>query len=163
MAYAGWARIDGRPVLGALAGLIQQSAAGGPAVAKHNWRPHALVASDRIRRAGTVFKEGAARLPKEALNQARQQPARTLYAVSLPLGVLIVLMNTSILQSALSHLPGPFKRFSESVESFVSTQFAPVREGFRWIEVDDPRSRRANKLPVSKAEPQKLQTARQSD
>jgi len=25
-------------------------------------------------------------------------------------------------------------------------QFAPVREGLRWIEVDDPRRRRADKL-----------------
>ena len=163
MAYAGWARIDGRPVLAALAGLIQQTAARSQAARANSLRSQSAVASERFRRAGTVLKEGAKRLPKDAYLQARQQPARTLYAVSLPVGVLVVLMNTSILQAALAHLPGPLKRFSHRIEAFVSTQFAPVHEGYRWIAVDDPRSRRADKLPTGKSNLEKLQTAGQSD
>ncbi len=163
MAYAGWARIDGRPVLAGIAGVIRQAARQSPAPHPKAVRPQLTVASERLRRAGTVLKESARRLPKDALTQARQQPARTLYAVSLPVGILVVLLNTSILQSALDHLPGPLKRFSHKVEAFMSTQFAPVHEGHRWIEVDDPRARRADKLAVTTPQSGKLQTARQSD
>ena len=163
MAYAGWARIDGRPVLAALAGLIRQTAARRQVTPANAARPPSAVASERFRRAGTVLKEGAKRLPKDAYQQARHQPARTLYAVSLPVGVLVVLMNTSILQTALAHLPGPLKLFSHRIEAFVATQFAPVHEGYRWIAVDDPRSRRADRLPTGQSNPEKLQTAGQSD
>lgn len=40
----------------------------------------------------------------------------------------------------------PVARISRVIEDYVLWQRAPVREGLRWIEVDDPRSRRSDRL-----------------
>jgi hypothetical protein len=37
----------------------------------------------------------------------------------------------------------------EGARNKMSEQWAPVREGLRWIEVDDPRQRRGDKLQTS--------------
>ena len=148
ISYTAWAGIDGRPVLSALSVLFRevedkrrvaaQSAAIRPAVA---------ASAARLRQASLMIAEGAKRLPREALNQARERPVRTFYAVSLPLGFLVLALNTGLLNRAVAHVPAPIVRAAAAVKDTIAVHFAPVREGLRWIEVDNPRSRRSDKLP----------------
>ncbi len=101
----------------------------------------------RLRQAGVVLVEGAKRLPQEAINQARERPARTFYAVSLPMCLVLLMLNTTVLQGTFNTIGGPVAKFASSLRATLAVQFAPVREGLRWIEVEDPRSRRSDKLP----------------
>ncbi len=102
--------------------------------------------AERLRVAGAAFATGAKRLPAGALRHARERPDRAFYAVSLPLAVVVLLLNTSVLQAAINHVPRPVSRMVQEARQYFQVQFAPVREGLRWIEVDDPRRRRGDKL-----------------
>ena len=146
MAYTAAAGIDGRPVLAAIAGVLRQNAPPARALPPPNRQRPPQASSERLRRAGSAIKEGARRLPKEALAEARQRPVRALYTMALPVGALILLLNTSLLQSAVSHLPGAFVHILESGRDMMTQYWAPVRDGHRVIEVDDPRQRRGDKL-----------------
>ena len=174
IAYTALAGIDGRPVLAALADTLRRSAnvpmlaapapprdmAPAPsrytAVASvdvHQVPPVAKQQAPKkappVRRffaAGSALANGAKRLPADALQHVRERPRRALYAVSLPLGIVLLLLNTSALEAAFSNVPRPVARVAQDVRSYFQVQFAPVREGLRWIEVDDPRRRRADKL-----------------
>jgi hypothetical protein len=147
MAYAAWARIDGRPILGALAALQNGSVPRRPLPGRNAAAyAHLQQSVGRLRQAGVVLVEGAKRLPQEAINQARERPARTFYAVSLPMCLVLLMLNTSTLQGALNLAGGPLAKFATSLRETMAVQFAPVREGLRWIEVEDPRSRRSDRL-----------------
>ena len=150
MSYTAWAGIDGRPVLTALATLLRdvehrnRSAAQFAAV-----RPAVSASAARLRHASQIIAEGARRLPREALNQARERPARTFYALSLPLGLLILSLNSGLAQTLAANMPRPLVEAATFVKDALAAQFPPVHEGLRWIEVEDPRSRRSDKLPVA--------------
>ncbi len=151
MAYAGLAGIDGRPVLTAIASLIRdervidhQAHLARPA-ARH--MAHAIHV-ERLRQARHVIARNAIKLPREAIRQVRQRPDRAFYAVSFPMALVLVMLNTSLIQSAFAHLPRPVRHVAESAKTYFQVQFAPVRDGLRWIDVDDPRKRRGDKLPV---------------
>ena len=147
MAYTAAAGIDGQPVLNAIAECLRQSRPAQKSTATGIARRTAThVPSDRLRRAGSAIKEGARRLPKEALNEARNRPVRALYTMALPIGAVILLLNTSLLQSALTHLPGTFVQMLEGGRDMLTQYWAPVRDGHRMIDVDDPRQRRGDKL-----------------
>ena len=150
MAYAAWARIDGRPILGALAALQNGLVPRRPLPVR-NAAAYAHVQQSvvRLRQAGVVLVEGAKRLPQEAINQARERPARTFYAVSLPMCLVLLMLNTSALQGVINMVGGPLAKFATSLRETMAVQFAPVREGLRWIEVEDPRSRRSDRLKPS--------------
>jgi hypothetical protein len=108
--------------------------------------PSALAVSSRnLLRAGSAIANGARRLPQVAMTQVRARPQRALYALSLPLGILIVLMHSSIL-SSISH---PFSRVVGWASGYFQEHFGPVKDGLRYIEVDDPRSRRGDKLRMT--------------
>lgn len=49
-----------------------------------------------------------------------------------------------------SRLNGPAAEFMRSATDSMALIFAPKREGLRWIEVDDPRSRRGDKLQTAR-------------
>lgn len=143
LAYAAMAGFDGQPVLHAIADLLQQSTSRPRA----GLRPVARrVQVERIRLAGTAIAKGARRIPGDALKHARERPDRAFYAVSLPLALVLLLLNTSALQAAFGHIPRPVARMVIDVRQFFQEQFAPVREGLRWIDVDEPRRRRSDKL-----------------
>ena len=78
---------------------------------------------------------------------------RVLFAISLPVALIVLITQTSVLEAAVSRLPPPMARLVRGAQEFIAVKMAPVRNGMRWIEVDDPRSRRGDKL----------QTAAQSD
>ncbi len=52
----------------------------------------------------------------------------------------------SALQASLATLHPPIVKLMRGAQDYLLHRAAPVREGLRWIEVDDPRSRRADKL-----------------
>lgn len=58
--------------------------------------------------------------------------------------------QTKVVAGALSKLPAPAERAVRSISDFFSVRFAPVREGHRWIDVEDPRSRRGDKLRIGR-------------
>ena len=171
MPHPALAGIDGRPVLTAIADVLSgedhpyhgEMARGSPMpltaepapipapapklVAAPSHGPEAVGSSaGKWKRAGTALAKGAKRLPADALKQVRQRPFRAFYAASLPLGILVLLLNTSALEAAFGHVPRPVARLAQDVRHFFQEQFAPIHDGLRWIEVDDPRRRRADKL-----------------
>lgn len=172
VAYTALAGIDGRPVLAALADTVRRANNLPMLAAPLPSRPSAPAASAQqtyaaaeyeqpvaaaqqtaksppVRKffaASTAIANGAKRFPAGALEQVRQRPQRALYAISMPLAIVLLLFNTSALEAAFSHVPRPVARVAQDVRSYFQVQFAPVREGLRWIEVDDPRRRRGDKL-----------------
>ena len=150
MTYAGWASIDGRPLLSAIASLHGPQKLVRPAAANSTARRVPLqVSTERLRRAGNALAEGAKRLPRDAIHKAKERPVRTLYTLSLPIAGLILLLNTTLLQSAVVNLPTSFVHLLKGGREMLTAYWAPVREGLRWIDVDDPRARRGDKLQNS--------------
>lgn len=150
MTYAGWARVDGRPLLSAIASLQPRQIPARSASAVPNSRRVPLQASaERLRRAGNALAEGAKRLPRDAIHKAKERPVRTLYTLSLPIAGLILLLNTTLLQSAVVNLPTSFVHLLKGGREMLTAYWAPVREGLRWIDVDEPRARRGDKLQNS--------------
>ena len=155
LAYTALAGIDGRPVLQAIADLLRAlsevRAAPVQAAAARTQNPQSPHV-DRLRRAGSALANGAKRLPRDAMQQVRQQvrerPQRALYAVSVPLFIIVLLLNTSVVQGALMHLPRPVVRLAHSIQAAIQDSLAPVREGHRWIDAEDPRQRRSDKLRI---------------
>lgn len=144
MGYTAWAGIDGRPVLTAL-GILVREAKQRRQMARQAEaaRPAVNASSERLRQIRAAIAEGARRLPHEALNQARERPVRTFYTLSLPLALLLVLLNPQGLGGAVAK---PFKSVVSAVHDVVAVNFAPRRQGLQWIEVSDPRTRRGDRL-----------------
>lgn len=136
LAYAARAGVDGRPVLGAMAALLAHLSHPAPAQSPRVEKPTApsRPRSAPLRRAGTAIAAGA--------KHVRARPDRAFYAVSLPLGVVLLALNTSV----LTHAGKSLGDAGHWVMSSLHEVFPTVRDGLRWIEVDDPRSRRADKL-----------------
>lgn len=94
-----------------------------------------------------IFRRIGASL--RAVTQVRPSGA-TGWRVGAVLLVMLTLwgtaVNTTVVAAAVSVLPAPAGRVVRSLSDTVAEWLAPVREGHRWIEVADPRSRRADKL-----------------
>lgn len=73
-------------------------------------------------------------------------------AALLAAALLAVLVSAvplgGVLQASVNRLPAPVSGVLSVLTDQIVLATSPVREGHRWIEVDDPRSRRADKLPV---------------
>jgi DNA-binding XRE family transcriptional regulator len=76
----------------------------------------------------------------------RGRNGRALFAVAVPVGLLVLLTQTSVLGAAVAQLPPSVARIVRGAQDYVTVQLAPVRDGLRWIDVRDPRSRRSDKL-----------------
>jgi len=146
MGYTSMAGVDGRPVLSAIGNLImmlQPSPEEPEAI--HGEPVHDEPVSGRhFFKAGSAIASGARRLPKDAMHQIRERPQRALYALSLPLFVLLF-FHASILQV----IAQPFSSAVGQVSVYFQEHFAPVQDGLRWIDVNDPRSRRTDKLRIA--------------
>lgn len=78
----------------------------------------------------------------------RRWPVRSIAAVALLLAVVGVAgTRQSLVQAAMTSLPAPAARAVRRAHDAVLIQFAPKVEGMAWIDVDDPRTRRSDKLP----------------
>jgi hypothetical protein len=71
---------------------------------------------------------------------------RMLFAVILPAAALFLFTQSAVLEAAANKLPSPMAKMFQGAREYVLAQMAPVREGLRWIEVDNPRERRGDKL-----------------
>lgn len=100
-------------------------------------------AAPLIRIATEKIATEARRLPQHAIRKFAKRPDRAFYAVSLPLALLFVVLNGSVQDTVAK----PFKSAVNWVSGSMQQAFPRVRDGFTWIEVSDPRSRRADKLP----------------
>ncbi|MBS0238627.1 MAG: helix-turn-helix domain-containing protein [Proteobacteria bacterium] len=134
-----------RPEPAGLQGRSHAVAQAGPRERSQPVRAARIQAAGNFMRAGSAIANGARRLPQEAFNQVRQRPQRALYALSLPLGLLLLMMHSSIFET----VSRPFGSAVRWVSSYFQEHYGPVRDGLRYIEVDDPRSRRGDKLRIS--------------
>ncbi len=69
-------------------------------------------------------------------------------AVGLPVAAAAALSQSAFVAAATTHLPGPVASIIRSSHDFLIHRFASTREGMRWIDVDEPRARRTDKLPA---------------
>jgi hypothetical protein len=76
----------------------------------------------------------------------RGRNGRALFTIAVPFGLLVLLTQTSVLEAAVAQLPPSVARIVRGAQDYVTLQLAPVRDGLRWIDVRDPRSRRSDKL-----------------
>jgi hypothetical protein len=60
--------------------------------------------------------------------------------------LVMALCQPGLINLVSTRLPDPMARGLRSVHDYLLLRLAPEREGLRWIEVDDPRARRTDKL-----------------
>jgi cytoskeletal protein RodZ len=133
--YAALAGLDPRPALASLEMLLQAEVyAPAPkrAPAPRRQREPALAA------AGETVRE----LWEGRVGQA----IRMLVVVTVPVTIILLVTQTAVLEAAVAKLPPSVARIVRGAQNYVIVQFAPVRDGLRWIDVPDPRSRRSDKL-----------------
>lgn len=134
--YTGFVGLDPRPILH-LIEILQRSAGRTPMPAQtyadegEGWLQSAVA--------------GLARLWEGMIGRT----ARVLFLTAIPVALVVLMTQTSVLEAAVSKLPPPVARFVRGAQNYVIVQLAPVRDGLRWIDVPDPRTRRGDKLPSS--------------
>lgn len=77
------------------------------------------------------------------------RPGMALFVVTTVVASVALVTQTSVLEAAVAQLPSPVKRIVQGAQNYVIVQFAPVRDGLRWIDVPDPRTRRGDKLQTA--------------
>jgi transcriptional regulator with XRE-family HTH domain len=152
-AYTGLAGIDPRPVLGLIRQEMARQAAPIPATAA----PGRRAARGRVRNSSAV-EPGLRRLAAlsqrvteglvDLLAWTERLPGPVRAAVAIGLIVLVggVAVQGPMAQGAFAALNAPISRLWRTAGDYWALRSAPVREGLRWIEVEDPRSRRGDKL-----------------
>ena len=135
--YTGFAGLDPRPIL-RLIEILQTSAGRTPS-------PRQDYAEEKE---GLSFAALGASL-RSAWEGRIGRTARALIALSIPVALVVLVTQTSVLEAAVAKLPPPVARIVRSAQNYVIVQMAPVRDGLRWIDVPDPRSRRGDKLPIA--------------
>jgi len=151
--YAGFAGLDPRPVLHSLEQLFV-SAPRGPAPkirgSRRNLMPNLGKQGAPIMAAigdGSRRAAAAARNMRQAVNDRAGRPGMALFTVTMGVAlILLVTTQTAVLEAAVSQLPPSMKRIVRGAQNYVIVSLAPVRDGLRWIDVADPRSRRSDKL-----------------
>lgn len=68
------------------------------------------------------------------------------FAIGVVLTFPLFAARPGVLEAAVAHAPQPIADVLRDAREFMLVQFAPARDGLRWIEVDDPRTRRGDKL-----------------
>jgi len=130
--YAHMAGLDPRPALTSLEILLQAEV-------------HAH--SEPVRRArGEPLLSGVASRMRDAWEGRVGQALRMLIVVTVPITLILLVTQTAVLEAAVAKLPPSVVRIVRGAQNYVIVQFAPVRDGMRWIDVPDPRTRRADKL-----------------
>jgi transcriptional regulator with XRE-family HTH domain len=160
-AFTGMARIDARPVLGILRNQLVGRATTGVAAA-----PRAGTPWKAKMRAATALAAAAARATRR-LASRRKEPREdegssfaeswrvhgaTLARIGLVALVILALSGTAYyvraggLQASLAALPPPLSRLARSAQDYIVWYAAPTHDGLRWIDVEDPRARRGDRL-----------------
>jgi hypothetical protein len=133
--YTGYAGLDPRPVL-RLIEILQTSAGRAPTPPQD------------YPDAGDGVLNAAGDVMRTAWAGSFGRAVRLLVLTSIPVALVLLVTQTSVLEAAVSNLPSPVARIVRGAQNFIIVQMAPVRDGLRWIDVPDPRTRRADKLPT---------------
>ena len=149
--YAGFARLDPRPILHSIETLIAENGQATAAV------PQSLLARLTQRGApalaalghigSNAFAEGSAAWNR--LKRGRRSTGRALFLVAFPIALMVLLTQTAVLEAGVAQLPEPVARFVRGAQDYVTLQLAPIRNGLRWVDVADPRTRRGDKLKTA--------------
>lgn len=99
--------------------------------------------------------DSEARTVRTARPARRRQRTRALLALSAPLALLagaavLAQVMPAPVYRALGLLPGGLGTSARAGLDYVTLLTAPRREGLTWIDVGDPRLRKADKLPTSR-------------
>jgi len=111
-----------------------------------HWNCSTSMNADTFRKGGVVMKTGPTRR-ETSISVAPGRPGMALFTVTMGVAlILLVTTQTAVLEAAVSQLPPSMKRIVRGAQNYVIVSLAPVRDGLRWIDVADPRSRRSDKL-----------------
>jgi transcriptional regulator with XRE-family HTH domain len=96
----------------------------------------------------------AAKAEPAPVRPTRRRRARTLFALSAPIALLVGVailaqVMPGLIYRAVGVLPGTIEAPVRTGLDYIVLLMAPRRDGLRWIEVGDPRLRKADKLPTS--------------
>jgi hypothetical protein len=150
--YAGFAGLDPRPILHSLEQLfvaaprVQAPMPRGP---RRNLVPNFTKQGAPIMAAiggGGRRAAEAARNMRAAVNDRAGRPGMALFTVTMGIALILLITQTAVLEAAVSQLPPSMKRMVRGAQNYVIVRFSPVRDGLRWIDVADPRTRRGDKL-----------------
>lgn len=151
------AGLDPRPALGSLATALEGYVAPGSPNPTAKSEPSAGFVGATLRKlkASAVGVDGAksARKPfrlslKFGLPPSRVARWTTVALIAAAIGTTAT--QTSVVAGALSKLPAPAERAVRTISDYFAVRFAPLYEGHRWINVEDPRSRRGDKLRIGR-------------
>jgi hypothetical protein len=83
------------------------------------------------------------------VNDHAGKPGMALFTVTLGVALIVLITQTAVLEAAVSQLPPSMKRIVRGAQNYVIVRMAPVRDGLRWIDVPDPRTRKGDKLQTA--------------
>jgi hypothetical protein len=153
--YAGFAGLDPRPVLHSLEQIFT-AAPRAPAPKPHAPRRPLLPAlSERSAPIMAALGDGgrraaeAARRARQTVNDRAGRPGMALFTVTMGIALILLITQSSVLEAAVSQLPPSMKRIVRGAQDYVIVSLAPVRDGLRWIDVSDPRTRKGDKLQTT--------------
>lgn len=78
--------------------------------------------------------------------RARKHPVRWVLAAAVAVVLAVSVAPSGMLQASVGGLSSPITGLLRGISDQLTLASAPVRDGHRWIEVDDPRQRRSDKL-----------------
>jgi cytoskeletal protein RodZ len=133
--YAALAGLDPRPALHSLEMLMQAEV----------YAPAAPLRPRREPAPDPELDETGSRLA-DLWHGRVGQAVRLLFAFSVPVALIVLVTQTAVLEAAVAKLPPSVRSMVRGAQNYVIVQFAPVRDGLRWIDVPDPRTRRGDKL-----------------
>jgi len=155
--YCELLRLDPEPILwrirNGMQALAEQARAAAPMPL-----PAAIVpttASRSGRRSEPVTRTRPQRSERSAARWAQRRRTRALFALSAPVALLAALVYVAHaaprpVYRTIALLPGPARHGVRAVLDYAVLLTAPRREGLRWIEVSDPRLRKADKLVTTR-------------
>jgi hypothetical protein len=147
--YAGFAGLDPRPVLHVLEQLfVAAPKEQAPVAARRPRMPNLGQGMPILKAIGGGGRKAAeaARNVRRVVNDHAGRPGMALFTVTLGVALIVLITQTAVLEAAVSQLPPSMKRIVRGAQNYVIVRLAPVRDGLRWIDVPDPRTRRGDKL-----------------
>jgi hypothetical protein len=153
--YAAFADLDPRPVLHVLEQLFvaapREAAPAVPRKPKTSSLPTLAQGRPIFKALGGSGRRAAqaARDVSRVVNHHAGRPGMALFSVTMGIALILLITQTAVLEAAVSQLPPSMKRMVRGAQNYVIVRFAPVRDGLKWIDVPDPRTRRGDKLQTA--------------
>jgi hypothetical protein len=168
-AYIGIARLDPRPALERLAFLMGVAKQTSPVAPRASYASPPDEAASPVARILGRFAEAAARARSEAAEPGllaewaahlketanclmaslwkARAPVRWVIAGALALIVIASAAPSGVLQASVGGISQPISGLWRKISGQTQHVRIIIRDGLKWIEADDPRERRSDKLP----------------